>query len=241
MVSRVSRGNWPIPGGNGGSEGRTSLADRIVSETARRSRRVLKPRRRGDAATEGRLDEADCGSGLCGRNGRDACGGSKNRSQLNDYQGDTMALFDFVRDAGEKLFGRNKEEEQKISDTEKSTALQMYLIKLGLPVKDLVVAYRGNGLVEVYGLAASQADKEKAILAVGNAAGIERVDDRIRVETPAPAATFYTVKSGDTLSKIAKTHYGEAGKYPAIFEANKPMLTDPDKIYPGQVLRIPPQ
>jgi nucleoid-associated protein YgaU len=98
-----------------------------------------------------------------------------------------------------------------------------------------------NGLVEVYGLAASQADKEKAILAVGNAAGIERVDDRIRVETPAPAATFYTVKSGDTLSKIAKTHYGEAGKYPAIFEANKPMLTDPDKIYPGQVLRIPPQ
>ncbi len=51
----------------------------------------------------------------------------------------------------------------------------------------------------------------------------------------------YTVKSGDTLSKIAKDFYGEAGKYNQIFEANKPMLKDPDKIYPGQVLRIPPE
>jgi len=51
---------------------------------------------------------------------------------------------------------------------------------------------------------------------------------------------MYTVKSGDSLSKIAKAHYGDAMKYPVIFEANKPQLTDPDKIYPGQVLRIPP-
>jgi nucleoid-associated protein YgaU len=58
---------------------------------------------------------------------------------------------------------------------------------------------------------------------------------------PAPEATFYTVKSGDTLSKIAKDQYGNASKYPAIFEANRPMLLDPDKIYPGQVLRIPPE
>ena len=49
----------------------------------------------------------------------------------------------------------------------------------------------------------------------------------------------YTVKPGDTLSKIAKEFYGEANKYNQIFEANKPMLKDPDKIYPGQVLRIP--
>jgi nucleoid-associated protein YgaU len=55
-----------------------------------------------------------------------------------------------------------------------------------------------------------------------------------------PEATFYTVKRGDTLSGIAKAHYGNAGKYMVIFEANKPMLEDPDKIYPGQVLRIPP-
>jgi hypothetical protein len=50
----------------------------------------------------------------------------------------------------------------------------------------------------------------------------------------------YTVEKGDTLSKIAKEMYGNAGKYPVIFEANQPMLKHPDKIYPGQVLRIPP-
>jgi nucleoid-associated protein YgaU len=53
-------------------------------------------------------------------------------------------------------------------------------------------------------------------------------------------STFYTVESGDTLGKIAAQHYGDASKYPLIFEANRPMLTDPDKIYPGQTLRIPP-
>ena len=51
----------------------------------------------------------------------------------------------------------------------------------------------------------------------------------------------YTVAKGDTLSKIAKEFYGEANKYHQIFEANKPMLKDPDKIYPGQMLRIPPE
>jgi nucleoid-associated protein YgaU len=59
------------------------------------------------------------------------------------------------------------------------------------------------------------------------------------VKAPAPEAKFYTVKSGDTLSKIAREYYGDAGRYPEIFEANKPMLKDPDKIYPGQVLRVP--
>ena len=56
----------------------------------------------------------------------------------------------------------------------------------------------------------------------------------------AAMAQFHTVVSGDSLSKIAKEFYGDAMKYPVIFEANKPMLTHPDKIYPGQVLRIPP-
>ena len=49
------------------------------------------------------------------------------------------------------------------------------------------------------------------------------------------------MKPGDTLSKIAKQFYGEPNKYSAIFEANKPMLKDPDEIYPGQMLRIPRQ
>lgn len=149
-----------------------------------------------------------------------------------------MGIFDFLRDKGEKVIAEDDKKAQAMSDGDKSVALQTYVTKLGLPVKHLVVAFRGD-TVEVHGVAATQADKEKAILAVGNAKGVARVDDRIRVEEPAPEATFYTVESGDTLSKIAKAHYGDASEYPAIFEANKPMLKDPDRIYPGQVLRIP--
>jgi nucleoid-associated protein YgaU len=70
--------------------------------------------------------------------------------------------------------------------------------------------------------------------------GVGQVDDRMTVEHTEPPAQFYTVKPGDSLSKIAKEYYGDAMKYPVIFEANKPMLKDPDLIYPGQVLRIPP-
>lgn len=93
--------------------------------------------------------------------------------------------------------------------------------------------------VTVSGQVASQADKEKILLTIGNNYGIAAVDDRMSVTNPAPESKFYEVKSGDTLSKIAKQQYGDANKYHAIFEANKPMLKDPDKIYPGQMLRIP--
>jgi nucleoid-associated protein YgaU len=93
----------------------------------------------------------------------------------------------------------------------------------------------------VKGNVPDQASRERVVLAVGNTQGIARVDDRLTVAKEEPAGTFYTVKRGDTLSAIAKAHFGDAGKYPVIFEANKPMLSDPDKIYPGQVLRIPPQ
>ena len=84
-----------------------------------------------------------------------------------------------------------------------------------------------------------QATRERVILALGNVHGVARVDDRLEVVVPAPEAVLYTVQSGDSLSKIALAHYGDAMKYPVIFEANQPLLTDPDKIYPGQVLRIP--
>ncbi len=55
----------------------------------------------------------------------------------------------------------------------------------------------------------------------------------------APAAKTYTVKAGDTLGAIAKEHLGSAGAYMKIFDLNKDQLTDPDKIKPGQVLKIP--
>ena len=83
-------------------------------------------------------------------------------------------------------------------------------------------------------------DFKKIILMVGNTQGVGQVDDRLVVGKPEPEAVMYTVRRGDTLSKIAKEHYGDARKYPVIFEANRPMLTHPDKIYPGQMLRIPP-
>ena len=78
------------------------------------------------------------------------------------------------------------------------------------------------------------------VLAVGNVIGIARVDDRLEAKKKAPEAQMHTVVSGDSLSKIAKKYYGDANKYNLIFEANQPMLKHPDKIYPGQVLRVPP-
>jgi nucleoid-associated protein YgaU len=77
-------------------------------------------------------------------------------------------------------------------------------------------------------------------LALGNTQGVAQVDDQMETLSVEEQAQFYTVVKGDSLSKIAKEAYGDYKKYPFIFEANKPMLSDPDKIYPGQVLRIPP-
>ena len=94
-------------------------------------------------------------------------------------------------------------------------------------------------MATVSGAAYDQATKEKVVLVVGNTAGIGTVDDQMTVENVEPEAQFHTVASGDTLGKIAKKYYGNAMKYPVIFEANKPMLKDPDLIYPGQMLRIP--
>ena len=56
---------------------------------------------------------------------------------------------------------------------------------------------------------------------------------------PDAGARSYTVEKGDTLSHIAKAHYGRASKWRAIFEANRDILDDPDRIQPGQVLTIP--
>jgi len=137
--------------------------------------------------------------------------------------------------AGHKLFGESEEKAAA-----RGTALTNHVNKMGLGVEDLVVEV-SEDTATVKGTAPSQAAREKVVLAVGNTEGIAKVDDLMTVEAPEPEATYYTVVRGDTLSKIAKEHYGDAMKYPVIFEANKPMLADPDKIYPGQVLRIPPQ
>lgn len=153
-----------------------------------------------------------------------------------------MGLFDFVKDAGAKVFGRNKPEgesaEEELAELRKGNEILRWVMDLKLPVEDLKVDF-DDGVATVHGKAESTAVKENIVIGIGNIAGVAQVDDRIIVENPTPPAVFYTVKSGDTLSKIAKEHYGDAMRYPEIFEANKPMLSDPDKIYPGQTLRIP--
>ena len=146
-----------------------------------------------------------------------------------------MGIFDFLKDKGEKL---PEEAKGQLSDAERGAAIASIVERLGLDVDDLKVEY-GGGTVTVHGTVPSQAEREKVILAIGNIQGIAAVDDRLTVVEPAPQATMYTVQPGDSLSKIAKAHYGDAMKYPVIFEANQPMLTNPDKIYPGQVLRVP--
>lgn len=144
-----------------------------------------------------------------------------------------MGLFTFLKEAGEKLMGAN---EAKAAELKKNLDAQ------GLDTKDIQVHLDGDHVV-LKGSVKDQSTLEKAILAVGNNSGIAGVKtDEITVTAPSEQSVFYTVKSGDTLSKIAEMHYGKgnAGKYTVIFEANKPMLKHPDKIYPGQVLRIPP-
>ena len=155
-----------------------------------------------------------------------------------------MGFFDFVKDAGEKLFGGGEP-----SATEKAEILTKTINDLGLDVVSHPKVIVNDDEAHVYGITPSQELREKIVLAAGNTEGIARVDDRMKVRAPAApepwgaqgaAGEVHTVVSGDSLSRIAKHFYGDAMKYPTIFERNKPMLTDPDRIYPGQVLRIPP-
>jgi nucleoid-associated protein YgaU len=158
-----------------------------------------------------------------------------------------MGLFSFIKNAGAKVFGIGKTTAEEAAETaannaaiakEKAIKLSNAVETLGFEVTDLNIEVTGDSAT-IWGQADSQATKEKVVLVVGNTEGIATVDDRMTVEIPEPEAQFHTVVKGDYLSKIAKKYYGDAMKYPIIFEANKPMLTDPDKIYPGQVLRIP--
>jgi len=156
-----------------------------------------------------------------------------------------MGMFSFIKDIGEKLFGSGAAQAAvkpadaaKPTDEEIAKALMARVAALGLAVKDLDVTFNG-GTAYVMGSTSAQDVREKVILVVGNTAGVESVHDNLAVEKPEPEAKFYTVVKGDTLSKISKEFYGNANKYMKIFQANEPMLKHPDKIYPGQVLRIP--
>ncbi|WP_103865688.1 peptidoglycan-binding protein LysM [Aquimarina sp. I32.4] len=151
-----------------------------------------------------------------------------------------MGLFSFIKGAGKKIFGSKDEttkEEVVVTPKTKTELLKAEIDRLGIPVSGLDVSV--SEMVTVSGQTVTNADREKIILAMGNIDCIGCVEDNITVTNPEPEATFYVVKSGDTLSKISKEVYGDAMKYNVIFEANTPMLEHPDKIYPGQTLRIP--
>jgi len=165
-----------------------------------------------------------------------------------------MGLLSFIKDAGEKLLGKGEAKAAQDAAQKSSSpanvdaangaaadAILAYVKTQNLSATGLAITFDGaNATVTVRGVAPDQESKEKILLCCGNVDGVEKVNDQMSVEKSKPEAKFYTVVKGDTLSRIAKQYYSDANKYPKIFEANKPMLTHPDKIYPGQMLRIPP-
>ncbi|MBD9610707.1 peptidoglycan-binding protein LysM [Pseudomonas sp. PDM02] len=145
-----------------------------------------------------------------------------------------MSIFSFVKEAGEKLIDLLTP-----GNANASEQLKEHISKVGLGNPNVQATVEGDK-VTVTGEVATQEEKEKILLAVGNIAGVGSVDDQITVTGPVVvAAKFVTVVKGDTLSAISLRVYGDANKYQKIFEANKPMLKDVNKIYPGQSLRIP--
>jgi len=147
-----------------------------------------------------------------------------------------MALFDFFkRDKGKELFEANADAQKR------AEAIRREIQRLGLP-GDINVEVEGSR-VKVTGDVPDEATRQKLAMIVGNVKYIDAVDDS-GLSGVAPQALqpkVHEVQSGDTLSSIAKKHYGDANAYQKIFAANQPMLKDPDEIYPGQVLIIPEQ
>lgn len=156
-----------------------------------------------------------------------------------------MGLLDFLKDSGKDLF--------QGKDGRQGEAIEAEITKsLGASnISNLDVTF-ADGKVTLKGTAASMAAKEKAALIAGNVKGVSSVNDDglTAPAAPKPAATaaggpgtaatrYYTIKSGDSLSKIAEAMYGDSQQYDKIFEANREVIGDPDKIYPGQQIRIP--
>lgn len=138
--------------------------------------------------------------------------------------------------AAEKRSAANAE---KRAEARKSTELEKYLREMGLSISGIDIRF-DDGTAYIDGEVPDSATKERVILAIGNCQGVARVDESITVaQDDGGDSEMYVVESGDTLWAIATAAYGDGNRYPEIFEANKPMLKDPDEIFPGQVLRIP--
>jgi nucleoid-associated protein YgaU len=175
-----------------------------------------------------------------------------------------MGVFDFIKNAGAKIFGGGEEEEadkpepinyarraylkeqaereaaeaERAEEAAKEAALLTLVERHGYDTTQINLGF-DDGVVTLTGAVDTQASLESVVLLIGNTEGVATVDAQVEVLNPEPEATFYTVQKGDTLSRISKEFYGKGSRWREIFEANKPMLDDPDRIYPGQTLRIP--
>ena len=159
-----------------------------------------------------------------------------------------MGIFNFIKDAGSNLFesDRKKKVEKELKskglkttdDMIKAQMIQDHINSLGLTVQNLNVQVKGHA-AQVHGSVSDQSIKEKAVLAAGNIEGISKIEDYVTVAQEQPKAQFHEVVAGETLSQISKRYFGDTNHFMDIYEANKPLLKDPDHIYPGQTLRIP--
>jgi nucleoid-associated protein YgaU len=156
-----------------------------------------------------------------------------------------MSLFDFVRDIGNTLFH---------DDEKASEAIKKHIGADNPGIESLDVVYQ-KGFVTLKGQSHRWEAVEKAILMAGNVRGVEKVVSEIQVTEPtdsapkalspaeetatAPEVDYYTIVPGDTLSALAKRFYGDASQYARLFEANREVIKDPDKIFIGQKIRIP--
>ncbi len=145
-----------------------------------------------------------------------------------------MGLLDFARDVGRRLFN---------NDAEAAENIKAHLEVMLSGIRNVAVTYE-DGVATISGDCDSQDVKNRAILIAGDVQGVEKVvaDDLIAPEPApeeAPKEDYYTIKPGDTLGAIAQQFYGKASAYTRIFEANKDIIADPNKIYPGQKIRIP--
>lgn len=144
-----------------------------------------------------------------------------------------MGLFDFAANIGKKIF--NKEEDA-------SQAVTEHLNEDNPGVENVQVTVE-NGVANLSGVAATAAAVEKAVLMAGNIEGISEVKiDGVEIangEALAGDDEFYVIQKGDTLWEIATKAYGNGAKYKAIVEANKEVIKDENKIFPGQKIRIP--
>lgn len=142
-----------------------------------------------------------------------------------------MGLFDFIVNQGKKLFNAD--------DNDPAAKIKAEIEAANPGVKNLDVKFK-DGQVQLSGDAITPEAMEKAVLMAGNVQGVQNVSaDGIKAPPQTGKVEYYTIKSGDTLSSIAKHFLGNASAYNQIFEANREVIQDPDKIYVGQKIRIP--